>query len=150
MKDWVTSLGLSILAIFLPAKELFIATGVLIVADLVTGLMAAHKQKKQITSAGLRRTVSKFVIYNVAVGCAFLVQKHMMGDLVPVSNIVSSAIGLTELKSILENVDKIRGGSLIKEILGKLGSINDSVQPGTNPPATETAAPDDNKPQSGT
>lgn len=137
MRDWITSLMLSILAIFLPAKELFIATGVLIVADLVTGLMAAHKLKQPITSAGLRRTVSKFVIYNVAVGCAFLVQRHMMGDLVPVSNIVSSAIGLTELKSILENVDKVRGGSLIKEILSKLGSINES---GINQSTTESPA----------
>lgn len=126
MKDWTISLALSILAIFAPAKELFIATGILIVADLVTGLMAAHKLKQPVTSAGLRRTVSKFVIYNVAVGCAFLVQKHMMGDLVPVSNIVSSAIGLTELKSILENIDKIRGGSIIREIISKLGSVNET------------------------
>lgn len=128
MRQWLISASLSVLAMFAPAKELFVATGILIVADLVTGLMAAHKLQQPITSAGLRRTVSKFVIYNVAVGCAFLVQKHLMGDLVPVSNIVSSAIGLTELKSILENVDKIRGGSLFKEIINKLGSVNDKPQ----------------------
>jgi hypothetical protein len=126
MRDWVTSLTLSVVAIFLPAKELFIATGILIVADLVTGLMAARKTGKPITSAGLRRTVSKFLIYNIAVGCAFLVQKHLMGDLVPVSNIVSSAIGLAELKSILENADKINGGSILKNIIQKLGSANDT------------------------
>lgn len=124
MKDWAVSLALSTLGIFAPARELFIATGILIVADMVTGLMAAHKTGKPITSAKLRDTVSKFLIYNIAVGCAFLVQKYMMSDLIPVSNIVSSAIGLTELKSILENVDRIRGGSLVKEIIAKLGSSN--------------------------
>lgn len=120
---------LSILAIFAPAKELFIASGFLIFADLLTGITAAHKQGQPITSAGLRRTVSKLLIYNVAIASGFLVQHYFMKDAVPVSNIVSSAIGLTELKSIIENIDKIRGGSLFKEILSKLGSNNDTPQP---------------------
>ena len=145
MRSWLISVALAAVALFAPAKELFIATGILIIADLITGLMAAHKQGRPITSAGLRRTVSKFLIYNISVGCAFLVQKYMMGDLVPVSNIVSSAIGLTELKSILENVDRIRGGSLVKEILSKLGSINDS---GTTQQATQNSAQPSNKPES--
>lgn len=144
MKDWSVSAIIAVLAIFAPAKELFIATGVLIVADLITGLMAAHKLKQPITSAGLRRTVSKMLIYNLAVACGFLVQKYMMGDLVPVSNIISSAIGLTELKSVIENIDKIRGGSLFKEILNRLGSVND----GTSPPPAQSSAPADSKPQS--
>ena len=142
MKEWLVSAALAVIAIFAPAKQLFIATGVLIAADLITGLMAAHKLKQPITSAGLRRTVSKTLIYNLAVACGYLVQTHMMGDLVPVSNIISSAIGLTELKSVIENIDKIRGGSLFKDILLKLGSAND-----TTPPPKDSARAD-NKPQS--
>ena len=129
MKQWTVNVTLSVLALFAPAQDLFLATGILIVADLITGIMAAHKLKQPITSAGLRRTISKMLIYNIAVGAAFLVQKYLMADLVPVSNVVSSAIGLTELKSIIENIDKIRGGSLFKEILSKLGSSNDTPQP---------------------
>jgi hypothetical protein len=126
MKIWLVNVALALLALFAPAKELFMATGILIIADFITGVYAAKKAKIPITSAGFRRTVSKMLIYNLAVGAGFLVQHSMMGDLVPVSNIVSSAIGLTELKSILENIDKIKGDSLVKGILAKLGSINES------------------------
>ncbi len=127
MKTWLISISVSVLSLFAPAKELFIATGILIVADLITGLMAARKTGTPITSAGLRRTVSKMLIYNLAVGSAFLVQHYMMADAVPVSNIVSSAIGMVELKSILENADKISGGSVMKTILQRLGSVNDTL-----------------------
>lgn len=134
MKNHALSALLSVAALFAPAKELFIATGILIIADLLTGVYAAYKTKQPITSAGFRRTITKMLVYNVAIGSGFLVQKYMMGDLVPVSNIISSVIGLTELKSILENADKISGGSVMKMILEKLGSVNDQLQKPKDPP----------------
>ncbi len=134
MKNHITTGFIAVASLFAPAQELMLATGCLIIADLVTGIMAAHKLNQPITSAGLRRTVSKMVIYQIAVMSAFLVQRYMMGDLIPVSSIVSSMIGLVELKSILENADKINGGSLMKDILAKLGSVNDQLQKPKDPP----------------
>lgn len=128
MKPWLMSIGLSVIAIFAPAKQLFAATIILILADLITGIWAAYKLGAPISSAAIRRTVSKLFIYNIAIGAGFLVQHYLMTDALPVSNIVSSAIGLTELKSIIENADKINGGSLMKLILAKLGSVNDTLQ----------------------
>lgn len=125
MNEKVTAVIVAILSVFAPAQELLIATGVLVIADMVTGILAARKLGQPITSAGLRRTVSKMLVYQLAVGSAFLVQHYMAGDAVPISNIVSSAIGLTELKSIIENVDKIRGSSILKDLLSRLGSQND-------------------------
>jgi len=126
MRTWAAYIAMSFLGIFAPAKDLFIAVGILIVADLVTGIMAAYKEGKPITSAAIRRTVSKMVVYNIAVGSGFLVQHYLMADLMPVSSIVSSAIGLAELKSILENLDKVNGGSVVKSIILRLGSVNDN------------------------
>lgn len=125
MNEKLVAAFVALAAVFAPAEKLLLATGILVIADLVTGIMAARKQGRSITSAGLRRTVSKMLVYQVAVGSAFLVQLYMTADTIPVSNIVSSAIGLTELKSILENIDKIRGSSLLKDILQKIGSKND-------------------------
>lgn len=125
MNEKVTAVIVAILSVFAPAQELLIATGILVIADMVTGILAARKLGQPITSAGLRRTVSKMLVYQLAVGSAFLVQHYMAGDAVPISNIVSSAIGLTELKSIIENVDKIRGSSILKDLLSRLGSQND-------------------------
>lgn len=147
MKSWLINSLLAVAAVFAPAKELFIATGVLIIADLITGVMAARKSGKPITSAGLRRSVSKMLIYNLAVGSGFLVQHYMMGDLVPVSNIVSSAIGLTELKSIMENIGTIQGGSLFKSIVDKLGSVNDAAKKDSSESEFLNSVPVDNKPE---
>lgn len=130
MKPWITwlqPLALSIVAMFAPAKELFIAATILIIADCVTGIWAARKTDQPITSAGIRRTANKLFLYNLGIGAGFLVQKYMMADLIPVSNIVSSALGLAELKSIIENADKINGGSIMKTILARLGSVNDTL-----------------------
>jgi phage-related holin len=109
-----------------PIHAIMVVTGILIVADLVTGIWAAVKKGDKINSAALRRTVSKFLIYQLAVISAFIVQKYMLNDLIPASNIVASAIGLVELKSILENASRILGADVFKVILSKLGSINDN------------------------
>ncbi len=126
--DFLKYLAVSIIAIFAPAKALLIAVGFLIFADLVTGVWAAIKQGKKIESAVLRRTISKSVVYNLAVLSGFLVETYMLDSVLPVSKIVASGIGLVELTSILENSDSILGYSLFKSVIAKLGSDNDSLK----------------------
>jgi len=46
-----------------------------------------------------------------------------MADAIPAANIVASFVGLTELKSVLENLESIRPG-LLKQIIERLGSQN--------------------------
>lgn len=126
MKNWLQNILMVSVAALAPIHAIMIVTGVLIMADLITGIWAAVKKGDAINSAALRRTVSKFVIYQIAVISAFVVQKFMLADLIPASNIVASAIGLVELKSILENASKILGADVFKVILSKLGSVNDT------------------------
>lgn len=126
MKEWIYKTMLVAVAALSPIHSVMITVGILISMDLITGLWAAYKKSEIITSAALRRTVSKFVIYQIAVISAFIVQKYMLADLVPASNIVAGVIGMVELKSVLENASKILGGDVFKLILEKLGSQNDS------------------------
>lgn len=126
MKEWIYKTMLVAVAALSPIHSVMITVGILISMDLVTGLWAAYKKSEIITSAALRRTVSKFVIYQIAVISAFIVQKYMLADLMPASNIVAGVIGMVELKSVLENASKILGGDVFKLILEKLGSQNDS------------------------
>ena len=58
MKDFITGLLVSTVAVFAPIKAVILVTGILIFADLFTGIMAARKKGEKITSAGLRRTTS--------------------------------------------------------------------------------------------
>lgn len=117
--------AIAILAVFAPIQAVIVSVGVLVAADMITGIWAAHKQSKSITSAGLRRTVSKLIIYQVAILSGFLVEHYLAGDIVPIVKLIGGVIGMVELKSILENVNVINGVDIFKSVLQKLGSQND-------------------------
>ncbi len=127
IKNHVLPLILALIALFAPAKDLFVATSLLIVADLILGVLAARKKGEKITSAGIRRSASKLLIYNIAIGSSFLVEKHMMGDAIALSKIAATILGITELKSVLEKFDIIHGSPLMGDLIKKLGSINDTI-----------------------
>lgn len=126
--NFFSKLALTLLAILAPAKALIISVGFLILADLITGIWAALKRGEKIRSAAMRRTISKMVVYNLAVISGFLVETYMLEGFMPVSKIVASVIGLVELKSVLENANTILGQDLFKLVIAKLGSDNDALK----------------------
>lgn len=128
MKDFLKHTLLALAGVLAPAKALLISVGFLIMADLVTGVWAAIKRKEKIKSSALRRTLSKIVIYQIAVISGFLVETYMLEAIFPVSKVVASVIGLVELKSILENANSILGQDLFKTVLARLGSENDELK----------------------
>lgn len=128
MKEFFKNLLITLAGILAPAKALLISVGFLIIADLVTGVWAAIKRGEKIKSSAMRRTISKMVIYNIAVISGFLVETYMLENIFPVSKIVASVIGLVELKSILENANSILGQDLFKTVIAKLGSQNDQLR----------------------
>lgn len=125
MKALILKLLLAIGAILAPIKMVMITVGFLIIADLITGVLAAIKRKEKVSSAVMRRTISKIVIYQLAVISGFLLEMYILNNVIPVAKIVAGVIGMVEFKSILENSNTIIGGDLFKIILGKLGSDND-------------------------
>ena len=128
MKNFLIQTGVAIAAILAPIKMLMISVGFLIIADLITGIWAAKKRNESIKSAAMRRTISKILIYQLAVISGFLVEKYMLEELIPISKIVASVIGLVELKSILENSNQILGYDLFKSVISRLGSENDKLK----------------------
>lgn len=117
---------ISSLAVLAPIKPVLIVTGILIFADLVSGVLAARKKGEKISSAGVRRTVSKVLIYNAAIILGFLIEKYMLDSYVPISKIVAGLIGTTEGLSIYENLNALQGQNMFKKVLSTLGSSNDS------------------------
>ncbi len=128
MESWYKALFVSICAVFAPIQPMLITVGVLVGADLIFGLIAAYKTKEPITSAGIRRTVTKSFVYLSSVMLGYIAEHYLIGDLIPVSKLIAGVIGVVEMKSILESADKINGGSLFKSIITKLGSENDKLQ----------------------
>lgn len=117
---------ISLLAVFAPIKGVLAVTGFLIAADLISGILAAKKRNEKINSAGLRRTLSKCLVYNLAVISGFLVETYMISELLPISKLIAGVIALVELKSILENLNTINGTDIFKTIINNLGSKNDA------------------------
>jgi len=121
----IKALTLSLFAILAPVHAVMGAVGALIAIDLISGLVAARKRGEPVSSGCLRRTVTKAVVYQVAIISGFLLQQFLLSDFIPVAKLIASVIGIVEVKSILENLDEINGSSLFKSIVLKLGSTND-------------------------
>lgn len=125
MKNWFNNLLIVCVAALAPIQAIIISVGVMIFADLFTGILAARKRGEKISSAVMRRTISKLVIYQTAVITGFLLEHYLLDSLVPISKLVAGVIGLVEFKSILENCNAVLGQDLFQTVLLKLGSDND-------------------------
>lgn len=123
MKPFIENATITIIAVLTPVKSMVLTTLVLIVIDLITGLVSAHKKGHKITSAGLRRTLIKFLIYEIAIIAAYLTQTYLTGETIPVCSLVSGFIGLTEFTSVIENLNSVSGGKLLKTLIDKLVTI---------------------------
>ncbi len=124
---YLESLTVAALALFAPIQAAVITVMALVLADLIIGLVAAYKRKEPISSAGIRRTVTKIFVYEGTIMLAFITQKYLIGDIIPATKLITGLIGAVELKSILESMDEINGTSVFGSIIKQLGSKNDDV-----------------------
>lgn len=125
--NWVGHLFFAAVAVLAPIHAVMIVVGVLIFIDLATGLFAALKRKEPISSSAMRRTISKFFVYQIAVVTAFIVETYLLHNILPATKFVSMVIGMVELTSVLENCNTIYGGNLFKSLIKHLGSKNDKM-----------------------
>lgn len=125
IKDYLIGLAITLSAVFAPIKELIVVTVVLIIVDLITGMLAARKKGQKLSSAGIRRTFTKFTVYLTGICVGWLVEHYMLEGFMPVSKIAAGLISVIEGKSIFENLDVINGNPIFKVLVEKLGSVND-------------------------
>jgi hypothetical protein len=100
-----------IFSFFFPIKHFLLFTIGVVVADTVTGINAAKKEGKAITSKGLYRTTEKIVVYFTSI-LIFHGAQLTFSIPVPIVYLVSSVIAGTELFSVAENVKRITGVNL--------------------------------------
>lgn len=126
-------LAMTLISVFAPAKAVLITVMALSLVDLVLGIAASRVKGKKVSSRGLRKTVLKIMLYEIMVLCAYIVGKELVGPTIPVMNMATTLIGLTELKSIVENLSIIQGKderSLFKTLVSKI----DDLTSGDNKP----------------
>lgn len=128
MLAYLKALSLAALAFVAPVGVLLAAAVVLTLIDLVTGILAARRRRQKIRSSGLRRTVSKLVVYQGAILAGYMVE-ILMGGTLPVSKLVAACIAVVEGKSVLENCDTISGSPVFGAVIDRLGSANQKRRP---------------------
>lgn len=107
-------------AFIAPIHLLMFAVFFVIMVDLLTGVWAAKHGGKAITSRGLRKTIVKIFLYNLAVLTGWLIEMSVT-DLLPIVKLIGAAITFTELFSVLENIQRISGTNIFKKLIDKLG-----------------------------
>lgn len=124
----VVKLLLLILALLAPVKQIILATLFLVFVDFVTGVLAARVKRHKITSARMSQTIGKILVYITTIIVVHIVNEYMLfgSDVLPLEGFVAGFIALTELKSILENLDTATKSkhSLLKALSDKLSNIN--------------------------
>lgn len=109
---------LLITAFLAPIATVIFAVIFLIFVDLITGILASIKEKQNITSSAMSRTIAKTFVYCTTIIVTYVVHKYLLvGFDFPVESIVSGFIALTEMKSILENLNRISNHSVLKDLI---------------------------------
>lgn len=105
--------------ILLPVRSVMIAVSVLIIADLITGVWAAKKEGERITSNAFGRTITKTLLYQLAIVVSFVLETYLL-DGIPVVKVLAGLIGLKEGKSFFENLHRITGIDFWSEMVSKI------------------------------
>lgn len=119
-------LALALLTVLAPTKAVISTTFVLVIADFIVGVGVSLKVGRPLTSRGFKTTVMKLLSYEFVLLLSYLVGQYLTGPSVPVLSIVAGIIGLTELKSIIENLDSVLGRSTAAAIIESLKNITSS------------------------
>jgi hypothetical protein len=110
------------LAVFLPIKELMLTIGFLVASDMVVGIWKALKLKQRIRSRRMSDTVTKLLLYQIAIMSGFLIETFIIAELIPITKLVATVIAVIEFKSIVESIESVTGKDLwskIKTIIGR-------------------------------
>lgn len=110
------------IAFITPLAPTMLAIGFLLMIDFFTGMWAAYKNEEKITSRKMGTTVSKIVLYNIAIITCSVVERYLVPQ-IPFVSIAAGAIALVELKSLTENIYKATGLNLwdtFKEYISRI------------------------------
>jgi hypothetical protein len=145
IKIWL----LACFSIFLPIKPLIITVGFLCISDMVVGIWKALKKKEPISSKRMSDTITKLMLYQLAIVSGFLIEKYVIEELVPITKTIGTVISIIEFKSIIESIEAVTGTSLwdkIRVIVGrKSEDVMDAMADKTKPAAPEQPAADEPK-----
>jgi phage-related holin len=112
----------SVLWFVVPIAPFFWLAVGLVIADTITGIIAANKRGEKINSRGFARVLSKIIVYMVSILCCHGVEEVLKIDGY-VTYVAVGAIASTELMSVLENTGKVTGANMVGVVGGLLSKF---------------------------
>jgi len=97
-----------VLFFFAPITWSIVGIGVLVFADVFTGIAAAKARGERIHSKGMSRTVGKMLYYTIAIVLSRVMELAFISWL-PVAQLTSGYIAIVEFKSNMENIAQVTG-----------------------------------------
>ena len=117
MKQYLISFLISLVAILSPVVPILLTVGTLITIDFIIGLWRAFKMKEQITSRKMGNTISKMLLYQLTIISLFLFETFILTDILPFTKIAAGLIGVVEIKSISESIEKVTGVNIWNKLV---------------------------------
>jgi len=118
---YLGAIVLWVIAFFSPVQSFVFATGLFVICDMVTGIIAAKKRGERMESKKLFRSIAKFLVYGVAIIVAHTINFLYLPNF-PAVQLIAGFIAFIEVKSIDENISEVTGYSILGVIVSKLKS----------------------------
>ena len=118
---------LALVTIFLQIKELMITIGFLVGADMVVGIWKAIKLGIKIRSRRMSDSVTKMLLYQLAIVSGFLIETYIIEQLIPITKLIATVIAVIEFKSIVESIESVTGKDLWGKIKTLVGRKNEDI-----------------------
>ena len=140
---WAGKMGMAVIAYLSPVRDVILFMILLVAIDLITGIWASykkHKAKKEnirwFSSNRLSRSVSKFIIYPLAIVLTFHFQELFGFHDYNIINFVAGFICFVELVSFFENCYHITNEPIFMKIVKifkdkltkKVSEVNSSIK----------------------
>lgn len=108
-----------LLTLLAPITGVIITVVLLILINFITDY---YVKRKPIENKQIRNTVSKLFIYSLVIISAYFLEKNIVSE-VPFLKVAAGFIVIAEIKSILENYNKIYGVNPFKTLINLLKQI---------------------------
>jgi hypothetical protein len=120
--SWATLMKLGIpyvVFFFTPIAWSLVGIGVLVFADVFTGIRAAKKRGDRIHSRTMGRTISKMIFYTLAILLSRVMELAFIPWL-PIAQLTSGYIAVVEFKSNMENIGEITNTDIWNHLKEKI------------------------------
>jgi len=118
-----------IIVLLTPIAASLAFLGFFVAMDLITGLIKSSRGKETITSKRLSQTVTKLLLYYIAIICSHILDTQFLIDTIlpaKITQLVTGFIMVVEFKSIIENISQILGLPIWEFIKSKIYRANNN------------------------